>query len=166
MKERILLSWSGGKDSSMALYEIGKAGEYEVAALLTTVTAVYDRITMHGVRRALLERQAEALGLPLHTVYLPPNPSNNEYEAKMEETLRAYQTKGIQAVAFGDIFLEDLRKYREENLAKIGMRGVFPIWKQDTHELIRVFTQLGFRAMVICVDAKVLDRTFVGKLPR
>lgn len=164
MKEKILLSWSGGKDSAMALYEIGKTAEYEVAALLTTVSAAYDRISMHGVRRTLLEHQAEALGLPLEIVYLSPNPSNQEYEAKMEETLRTCQAKGIQAVAFGDIFLEDLRQYREENLAKIGMRGLFPLWQRDTRDLVRTFVSDGFQAVVICVDSKVLDRSVAGKL--
>jgi len=163
MKERILLSWSGGKDSCMTLYEIEKTHNYEIATLLTTVTEDYDRISMHGVRRVLLERQAQSLGLPLQKIYISVNSSNQEYESKMEEALRVHQKCGVQRVAFGDIFLADLRKYREENLFKIGMKGLFPIWKRDTRELVRAFVHLGFKAIVTCVDSKVLDRSFVGK---
>ncbi len=163
MNEKVLLSWSGGKDSSLTLYELQKAGR-QVVSLLTTITEEYDRISMHGVRRVLLERQAEALGLPLHKIFLSPKASNQEYEARMEEALLAHQKRGVQQVAFGDIFLEDLRKYREENLARIGMKGVFPIWKRNTAELARTFLQLGFRAIAVCVDAKVLDPSVAGRL--
>ncbi len=163
MKELIVMSWSGGKDSAMALYELQKAGRHEVASLLTTVTEEYDRISMHGVRRALLERQAESLGLPLHKIFIPRNCRNQDYEMKMEEALAGYRSKGIHGVAFGDIFLEDLRQYREKNLARVGMRGLFPLWKRDTRELVRTLIQLGFRAIQVCVDARVLDRSFAGQ---
>jgi diphthamide synthase (EF-2-diphthine--ammonia ligase) len=129
MPENILLSWSGGKDSARALYEIQQGGEYSVAALLSTVTEGYDRISMHGVRRELLERQAEFIGLPLEKIYIPKNSTNKEYESRMQAVLERYRSAGVVSVAFGDIFLEDLRQYREKNLGQLGMRGIFPIWK-------------------------------------
>jgi uncharacterized protein (TIGR00290 family) len=164
VKETILMSWSGGKDSALSLYELQRAGGYTVAALLTTITEVYDRISMHGVRRVLLERQAESLGLPLHPIFIPPGGVNLEYESKMEQALRMHQQNGVQRVAFGDIFLEDLRKYREANLARIGMAGLFPIWKRDTRELVRSFLAFGFRAIVVCVDPRYLGAGFAGKM--
>lgn len=164
MKEKLLVSWSGGKDSAMALREIYRAGSSEIVALVTTVTEGYDRISMHGVRRRLLERQAESLGLPLHTIYLSMNATNEEYESKMKAALEGYRRSGVETVVFGDIFLEDIRKYREDLLSKIGMRGAFPIWKRDTNELARTFIAAGFKAIVVCVDTKVLDRSFAGRM--
>lgn len=162
--EKILLSWSGGKDCSLAHYYIQKAKAYEIVALLTAVTDGYDRVSMHGVRRTLLERQADSLGLPLQKVYIPRESTDKDYESRMREVLLAYQGKDINAVAFGDIFLEDVRRYREEKLAQIGMEAIFPLWKRDTTELIRSFIDLGFKALVTCVDSKVLDSSFAGKL--
>ena len=164
MVEKILFAWSGGKDSAMALYEVLKSRKYDVAALLTTVTQDYDRISMHGVRRVLLEQQAALLGLPLETVLISKCSSNEEYEAKMKEKLICYKQKGITSVVFGDIFLEDLKKYRENNLAKVDLKGVFPIWKRATHELAAAFIDLGFRAIITCVDSKFLDRSFTGRV--
>ncbi len=163
LKERILLSWSGGKDSCMALHEIQKSNGYEIV-LLTTVTEGYDRISMHGVRRTLLERQAESLGLHLVKVYIPKKSTQEEYELRMKEVLTKHQNEGANSVAFGDIFLEDLRRYREENLYRIGMRGIFPIWRKNTSELIRRFIDLGFKAVVTCVDPKALDPSFAGRV--
>ncbi len=160
---RILVSWSGGKDSLMALHEIQKTEGYEIVALLTTVTDGYHRVSMHGVREELLERQAESLGLRLHKILIPQNPSNEEYEAIMKEVLVEYENENIHSVAFGDVFLEDVRKYREENLAKMGMKGIFPIWKRNTGELVKEFIDVGFRAITTCVDSKVLDSSFVGR---
>jgi len=131
--------------------------------LLTTVTEEYNRISMHGVRRAFLERQAESLGLPLHPVLIPPHCVNATYEERMQEALEVHVARGVRAVAFGDIFLEDLRAYREKNLARIGMRALFPIWKRDTRELAREFVRLGFRAIAVCVDPRVLDASFAGR---
>jgi uncharacterized protein (TIGR00290 family) len=164
MKEKILLSWSGGKDCSLAHYCIQEAKAYEIAGLLTTVTDGYDRVSMHGVRRALLERQAESLGLPLQKVCIPKDSTDKDYEARMKEVLLAYQDEDINAVAFGDIFLENVRRYREEKLAQIGMEAIFPLWKRDTTELIRSFIDLGFKALITCVDSKVLDSSFAGKV--
>jgi Predicted ATPases of PP-loop superfamily len=163
MKQKILLSWSGGKDSCMALYEIQRSQDYEVI-LLTTVTEGYDRISMHGVRRILLEKQAESLGLSLTKVYIPKNATNEEYGARMKGVLMKYQEEGVNSVAFGDLFLEDIRKYREENLSKVGMRGIFPIWKMDTARLVRAFIDLGFKAVVTCIDPKALDPSFAGRM--
>ena len=126
--EPILFCWSGGKDSAMALHTILQRDDIQVTALLTTVTEGYERISMHGVRRELLERQAQSIGLPLHEVRIPPQCVNPIYEARMEEALRVHYAQGVRKVAFGDIFLEDLRVYREKNLARIGMNALFPIW--------------------------------------
>ena len=163
MTERALFTWSGGKDSALALYELQKGNGHKVVALLTTLSEVYDRISMHGVRGILLEQQANSLGLPIEKVYISKNSSNEEYEAKMREVLQKYLTAGVSSVVFGDIFLEDLRKHREDNLAKIGMKAIFPIWKKDPAELARGFIDLGFKAVITCVDSNVLDRAFVGK---
>ena len=163
MPEPILFCWSGGKDSAMALHTLLESGEARVAALLTTVTDGYERISMHGVRRELLWKQAESIGLPLHEVLIPPQCVNPVYEARMEEALQRFAAQGVQRVAFGDIFLEDLRAYRERNLARIGMTAIFPIWKRDTKQLAEDFCAKGFRAVAVCVDGKVLDRSFAGR---
>ena len=164
MPEDVLFCWSGGKDSAMAFHALQSTPEYRVAALLTTVTEGYDRISMHGVRRALLERQAESIGLPLHAVLIPPQCTNATYEARMKEALLEHLALGVRQVAFGDIFLEDLRVYRERNLAQVGMTAIFPIWKRDTRELARDFVRLGFRAIAVCVDPRVLDPSFAGRV--
>ena len=163
MVEKVLLTWSGGKESALALYELQKAGGYAVSALLTTVTEDYDRISMHGVRRILLEQQAESLGLPLEISYITKNATNEEYEARMSATLMQYQNRGVLSVAFGDICLEDIRKYREESLSKIGMKAIFPLWKRNTIELANTFIDMGFKAVITCVDTQVLDGKFVGR---
>ena len=163
MAEDILFCWSGGKDSAMALHALGAEPSVRITGLLTTVTEEYDRISMHGVRRALLERQADSLGLPLHAVLIPPQCVNATYEARMKDALEQHLARGVRRVAFGDIFLEDLRVYREQNLAKVGMEGVFPIWKRDTRELAGELTRLGFRAIAVCIDPRVLDPSFAGR---
>jgi uncharacterized protein (TIGR00290 family) len=162
-QEPILFCWSGGKDSAMALYTLLRQQEFQVTALLTTVTEGYDRISMHGVRRELLLGQADSIGLPLHEVLIPPQCINPIYEARMEQALRIFYSQGVRKVAFGDIFLEDLRAYREKNLARIDMTALFPIWKRDTRELTRFFHAQHFRAMAACVDPKVLDPSFAGR---
>jgi len=162
MAEKVLFSWSGGKDSALALYEISRSKRYEIAGLLTTVTEDYHRISMHGVREILLDQQASAIGLPLSKVFISKNGTNEEYESKMKEVLLKFQKLGVSAVVFGDIFLEDIRKYREGNLAKVGMKGVFPLWGKDN--MPQTFIDLGFKAIVTCVDARVLDKKFVGNL--
>jgi uncharacterized protein (TIGR00290 family) len=158
--EDVLFCWSGGKDSAMALHALRASREYRITALLTTITEEYDRISMHGV---LLERQADSLGLPLHAVLIPPQCINATYEERMKEALAKHFDRGLRRVAFGDIFLEDLRVYREQNLAQIGMQALFPIWKRDTRELAREFVRQGFRAIAVCVDPRVLDASFAGR---
>ncbi|HTQ61756.1 MAG TPA: diphthine--ammonia ligase [Candidatus Solibacter sp.] len=161
--EPILVCWSGGKDSAMALCALLQQTDVRIAALLTTVTEGYERISMHGVRCELLRRQAQSIGLPLHEVRIPPQCVNPVYEARMEEALRVHHEKGVRNVAFGDIFLEDLRAYREKNLARIGMSALFPIWKRGTRELIRSFHANRFRAITVCIDPKTLDPSFAGR---
>jgi uncharacterized protein (TIGR00290 family) len=163
MSEPILFCWSGGKDSAMALHMLLQRSDVHIVALLTTVTEGYERISMHGVRRELLQRQAQSIGLPLHEVHIPPQCVNPIYEARMEEALRIHFDQGVRRVAFGDIFLEDLRAYRERNLARIGMTTLFPIWKRDTRDLIREFQANRFRAVAVCVDSKILTPTFAGR---
>src|SRR6266436_2032924 len=161
--EPILFCWSGGKDSAMALHTLLQQKHFQVVALLTSVTETYDRIAMHGVRRELLKRQSKSIGLPLHEVFIPPQCVNSIYEARMEEALRLFYNQGVRTVAFGDIFLEDLRAYREKNLARIGMAALFPLWQRDTRELIRFFHQQRFRAVAACIDSKILDPSFAGR---
>lgn len=164
MNENVIFTWSGGKDSALALYELRENTNYRIVALLTTITRDYDRISMHGVRVELLEQQAKSLGLPLEKIYISKNASNEEYEKIMQETLMKYNNAGVKLVAFGDIFLEDLRKYREQQLSKIGMKGLFPIWQIDTKELAERFIDLGYKAIITCIDSEVLDKEFVGRL--
>jgi len=155
----VVMSWSGGKDSAMALYELCRTGEYDIVALLTSVSEEYRRISHHGVREALLEQQAEAVGIPLDKVYLPSGgsrPCTNEvYEQIMRGVMAKYIARGIETVAFGDLFLEDLRAYRERNLAQANMRGVFPLWKRDTSQLAREIIALGFKSRLSCVEGNV-----------
>ena len=161
----VLVAWSGGKDSALALREILSDGCYRVTALLTTVTGEYDRISMHGVRRTLLERQAASLGLPLEQVVISPGATNDEYEGKMAATLAALRDRvpGLDTVVFGDLFLADIRAYRERMLARIGMRALFPLWRRDTPALAHEFIRLGYRAMLVCVDAHQLAAEFAGR---
>lgn len=161
--ERVLFCWSGGKDSAMALHVLLQQKDVCVSGLLTTVTEGFERVSMHGVRRELLYRQAQSIGLPLQEVRIPPQCVNPIYEARMEKAMRAACEQGIRHVAFGDIFLEDLRAYREKNLSRVGMETIFPIWKRDTRELVRSFVELGFRARTVCVDPRILDKSFAGR---
>jgi len=162
--EKILLSWSGGKDSTLTLYEIQRGGKYEVVSLLTTITKDFDRVSLHGLRRALVEQQAKSLGLPMQEVFIPKDCSNEEYESRMKETLIEFKQAGVSGVVFGDVFLEWVRKYRENNLSKLEMKGIFPIWGRDTAQLTKSFIALGFQAITICVDTKVLDKRFLGRM--
>jgi uncharacterized protein (TIGR00290 family) len=157
-----LLSWSGGKDSALTLHENRRSGSYDVVALLTTVTRDFDRVSMHGVRRTLLEMQGEAVGLPIEKVWISKNASNEEYESQMKAVLEKYKLTGVRDVLFGDLFLQEIRRYREERLTGIGMNAVFPIWKRETGALARRFVEDGFRAIVCCIDPKSLDKKFCG----
>lgn len=160
---KAIFNWSGGKDSSMALYKVLKEGKYEVRALLTTVSEQYKRVSMHGVREELLDLQAESIGIPLNKVVLPSSSSMEEYDRIMEKAMAGYRQEGISHSIFGDIFLEDLRTYRENQLKKAGMKAVFPLWGRSTKELMEEFINAGFKAIVVCVNAKYLDRSFAGR---
>ena len=162
--QNVLMCWSGGKDSCLALREIQRAPNTRVEALLTTLTRDYDRISMHGVRRILLERQAASLGFPLHPILISKGATNEEYELKMGEAFSAYRGKGIDYVAFGDLYLEDVRAYRKRLLAKHDMAGLYPIWGRNTSHVIREFLDLGFKTVVVCVDPAQLDPSFVGRV--
>ena len=162
-KETVALSWSGGKDSSMAAYHLLASQKYEVAALLTTVTQGFDRISMHGVRRSLLLQQAESLGIALHQIMIPEDCSNEIYEARMQAAWSELKSQGITKIAFGDLFLADVKQYRDERLAQAGMTGLYPIWMRDTAELVRTFIGLGFKAILCCVDTQALDSSFAGR---
>ncbi len=161
--EPVLMCWSGGKDSSLALQTALQDPTLHVEALLTTVTEGYERISMHGVRCELLVAQAKALGLPLKQVRIPIKASNAIYEAAMRELLLGYQARGVSRVIFGDLFLQDIRQYRETNLAKLSMRGIFPLWLKDTRQLAHDFIAAGFRAILVCIDPKQVDPSFCGR---
>jgi uncharacterized protein (TIGR00290 family) len=166
MPTPILFSWSGGKDSALALHALLQDSAWEVVALLTSVSDEYRRVSHHGVREELLERQAESIGLPLDKLRLPfgAGPCTNaQYEALVGDKLAGYVERGVRHVGHGDIFLADLRAYREKNLAKLGMTGVFPIWLRDTRELVESFVRLGFRSVLCCVEGAKLDASFVGR---
>lgn len=163
MREKILFCWSGGKDSALAFYEAQKSGDYDIFSLLTTVTKGYGRVSMHGVREELLERQAASIGIDLIKVFISKKSSNQEYETKMREVLTECKQKNTFRVGFGDIFLEDLRKYREDRLSQVELKAIFPLWKRDTRELANSFIDLGFKSVITCVNSKVLGKEFVGR---
>jgi uncharacterized protein (TIGR00290 family) len=156
------LSWSGGKDSALALHALLTDSSNDVRVLVTTVTDEYDRISMHGVRRALLEDQAAALGIPLRVVRIPPAATNDQYEAAMRAELAALRESGIEVLAFGDLFLADVRAYRERLLEGAGIEPTFPIWGKPTASLARTFIRDGFRAVVVCVDPRQIDVSHCG----
>jgi uncharacterized protein (TIGR00290 family) len=160
---RALVSWSGGKDSALALHALRDDPRYVVDGLLTTVTDGYDRISMHGVRTELLAAQARALGLPVELARIPPACTNERYEAAMRDALGAYATRGGEAVVFGDLFLEDVRAYRERLLAPLPLAPHFPLWECDTRVLAERFVALGFRAVLVCVDPRQIDPSFCGR---
>ena len=159
-----LMSWSGGKDSALALYHALRNPNYRVAHLLTSVNAHYERVSMHGVRVALLEAQASRIGLPLHQLRLPEMPSMPDYDQALLASLTALRQLGVTTAVYGDIFLEDLRAYREAQLVRAGLRGEFPLWQRAGGELLREFWALGFQAIVVCVNDRYLDASFCGRL--
>ena len=161
----VVLAWSGGKDSTLALAALRADPRYRVAALLTTVTREYDRISIHGVRRAVLEAQINALGLPLIEASMAAGASNTEYEAAFTLALRTAQLRwaGLRSIAFGDLFLSDVRAYREALLGSLGWTGVFPLWGEDTAVLAEHFIRTGYRAILTCVDTTQLGPEFAGR---
>jgi len=164
LKEKVIFNWSGGKDSSLCLYKILQQNNYDIICLLTSVSEAYQRVSMHGVRVDLLEAQAENIGIPLVKMYIPEMPTMEVYEKVMTSTLGNLKVKGATASVFGDIFLEDLREYRENQLARIDLKGIFPLWKIDSKKLIHEFIDLGFKAIITCVNDNYLDKSFAGRV--
>jgi uncharacterized protein (TIGR00290 family) len=164
VKPRLWLSWSSGKDSAWALHALRRQGSYEIAGLLTTINDAASRVAMHAVRETLLEKQAEAAGLPLITVRIPYPCPNEAYEAAMTGAIARAKDDGVSVMAFGDLFLEDVRRYRVEKLAPTGIEPVFPIWGIPTDRLARDMVAAGLRARVTCVDPKQLDPKFAGRV--
>ncbi len=163
MTRPILLSWSGGKDSMLTLHKLTVSADFAIHALVSHVDEISQKISVHGVPRRLLEQQASALNLPLCVIELPSSPSNAIYEARIATALEPYRENGVDTVAYGDLFLEDIRQYRELMLGKLGMRGLYPIWGSNTHQLAHQFIDLGFKARIVCVDSTQLSSTFVGR---
>ena len=159
----LALSWSGGKDSALALWTLREEESVNPTALLSTVTEGYERVSMHGVRRSLVRRQAAATGLPLVEIEIPQACTNDVYESRMEVAFASGELASVGEVAFGDLFLEDIRAYRESRLALAGRRARFPVWGADTAALARRFIAAGFRAVLVCVDPRALDPTFAGR---
>ena len=158
------MSWSGGKDSALALHHALRDPRYCVAHLLTSVNAHYQRVSMHGVRLELLEAQAQRLGLPLTQLRLPQMPGMAEYDQALLATLAGLRAQGVSHAIYGDIFLEDLRAYREQQLAQVPLQGVFPLWQRASGEVLREFWATGFQAVVVCVNDRWLDKSFCGRL--
>ena len=161
---RTLVGWSSGKDSAWALYSLQQVPNVEVVGLLTTINLEAKRVAMHSTRESLLDMQAEAVSLPLRKVFIPDPCPNEVYERAMEAALREARAEGVQAIAFGDLFLEDIRRYREANLAGTGIEPLFPLWGSDTRELALTMVRGGLRAFVVCVDPKILDPSFAGRM--
>lgn len=157
------IAWSSGKDSAWALNEARKSGEYEITGALTTVTETFGRVAMHAVREEILKRQCEAMGLPQKIVPIPFPCPNEVYEARMEAALKEAKTEGVTHMIFGDLFLEDIRRYREEKMAGSGIAPVFPLWGRPTGALAREMIEGGLKAQIVCVDPKVLPKAFAGR---
>jgi uncharacterized protein (TIGR00290 family) len=163
MKRRTILSWSSGKDSAWSLHLLRSDPRYEVVALLTTITRAFDRVSMHGVRRELLEMQAAAAGLPLWKIEIPSPCSNVEYDVTMLAAIQRAAAENIECVAFGDLFLRDIRQYREERLSGSGVQPLFPLWEKPTDALAREMIDGGLRARISCIDPRVLPASFAGR---
>lgn len=163
IRHKALLAWSSGKDSAWTLHVLRQRGDVDVVGLLTTLNADAGRVAMHGVREELVEAQAAAAGLPLRKVNIPANCSNETYDAAMRDAMQQANADGITAIAFGDLFLEDIRRYREERLQPLNITPLFPIWGQPTDALSRQMVQSGLQACITCVDTKQLDAGFVGR---
>ena len=162
-KKKAWIAWSSGKDSAWALHEARKSGEYEITGALTTVTKTFGRVAMHAVREEILKRQCEAMGLAQEIVPIPFPCSNEIYEARMDAALKEAKAEGVTHVIFGDLFLEDIRRYREEKMAGSGIAPVFPLWGRPTDELAREMIAGGLRAHLVCIDPKILPKEFAGR---
>lgn len=164
MAYKTVFNWSGGKDSALALYHLLQDKQFSVERLLTSINNTYNRVAMHGIRTELLYQQAAAIGLPLQEIRLNDQPSMDDYNAAMTTTMQDLQVQGFTYTVYGDIFLEDLRQYREAQLASVGLNGHFPLWQKNTTELIHEFIDLGFTTIVCCVKSDLLDKSFAGRI--
>lgn len=162
-KSKTYFNWSSGKDSALALYYLLQEGNITIDRLLTTVNSHYDRVSMHGLRKDVLEAQAKAIGIPLDVVEVPENPSMDEYNTLMQNKVQELKSEGYTHTVFGDIFLEDLKQYREGMLRPLDIEPIFPIWKKDTKALLQEFLELGFKAVIVCINNSKLDASFLGK---
>ena len=160
--EPVIISWSGGKDSVLALFLLNRE-KFNVRTLITSISEEYNRVSMHGVRKELLEKQVNSIGIPLITISLLKDTTNEEYEKIMKREMLYFKSHRIYHVVFGDIFLEDIKNYRELNLSKIGMKAIFPLWKKSSKDLAKQFLDLGFKAIITCVDSNFLNSDFVGE---
>ncbi len=163
MPKKTYFNWSSGKDASLALYYLQQEEQYNISKLLTSVNAHFNRVSMHGLRVELLEQQSHSIGIPLKTIELPEEPSMEDYNQLMKQTVVDLKIEGYTNCAFGDIFLEDLRVYREQQLEPYNIKCHFPLWKKDTKTLIEEFINLGFKAIVVCIKSELLDKSFVGR---
>ncbi|WP_276133884.1 diphthine--ammonia ligase [Polluticoccus soli] len=160
---KVVLNWSSGKDAALAYYHLLQNSNYRVVKLLTTVNLEHGRVVMHGVREQLLDAQSKQMNVPVKKIYLPASPDDVTYKTAMQLALEELQKEDIAISAFGDIFLEDLRAYREQQLATLGMTALFPLWKKDTRGMVGELEDIGIEAMVVCVNAKYLDESFLGR---
>jgi len=160
---KLVMCWSGGKDSALALHRLQQQGQFDVVGLLTTVTQGWDRISMHGVRDTLLAAQAAALGLPLHRVWIPPACINADYQAAMATAIERLKAEGVSVMGFGDLYFEDIRKYREAQLEPTGVQPVFPLWGLPTQTLAHTVIREGFRARLCCIDPRKVPPAWAGR---
>ncbi len=162
--KKAIFNWSGGKDSALCLFHCLNDKDIEIKYLLTSLNEEYNRISMHGVRKELLQLQAENIGIKLKEIYLPGLASLEIYDEVMKKAFTEFKEEGIEYSIFGDIFLEDLRKYREDKLTEVQMKGLFPLWKRPSTEIIKEFIGLGFKTVIVCVNEKYLDQAFAGRV--
>jgi len=162
--KKVFLNWSSGKDAALSLFLLQKDNTLNVAQLVTTLSSKYNRVSMHGLREELLDQQIAQLKIPLQKLYLPESVSMKDYNAMMDTLFLDLAKEGFDYAAYGDIFLEDLKKYREETLKKSGLKALFPLWKKDTKTIMEQYLALGFKAITVSVNAKLLDASFVGRI--
>ena len=161
---KAIFNWSGGKDSSLCLHQVLAEQSFSIQYLLTTLNGQNKRVSMHGIAEYLLDMQAQSIGIPLKKIYLPETPSMGEYDKIISDFLLKAKSENINTSIFGDIFLEDLREYRENQLAKLGFKAEFPLWKRNTKEIAKDFIQKGFKTIIVSVDARFLDESFAGRI--
>jgi len=162
--KKTYFNWSSGKDSALALYKMQQSSEYSIDLLVTTTNKDFGRVSMHGLRNELLEKQAKSIGIPLHKIPFAADVTMDDYSETMKSAMTSLTEQGFTHGVFGDIFLEDLKEYRDTKLAEVGLQGVYPLWKQDTKALLQEFLDLGFKAITVCVNAKLLGEEFVGRI--